>query len=339
MSGPRDVIEHVIAAISPASEAQAEGARQRLRGEAEPGSLADLAVRLAAARHAPSPRTDRKAVVVVLADHGVADPGLDLGDAHPAVVLARAIESGQAALAAAARAAGARGLVVDAGLTTRAALPSDVVRLSAGRGAADITREPAMTPVDALHALQSGIALVTALADDGLDVLALGHVAPGAEVASAAVVALLTGASAADVSVPGDVPDVSAALRCTEVHGTLVHGTGVQGIEGVLEVLAAVGGPDLALIAGLILGAASMNVPVVLEDHGTSAAALAAARMAPAVRGYLIAAHGGTRPAHRRAMAALGLAPLFSLGLGSGEGAGAALALGLVDGAARLLRS
>lgn len=320
----RAVLDHVVASISPPSAAQAEGARARLGRDAEPGSLADLAVRLAAARHAPAPRTDRKALVIVLADHGCADPGVDLGDAHPAVIAARAIDAADAAVAAGARAAGARIVLVDAGLATGAALPPSVIRLSAGRGAADITREPAMTPVEALLALQSGIALGTALADDGLDVLALGHVAPGAEVASAALVAALLSLPPADVALPADVPDVTAAMvQCTS--------------RMPVEALAAVGGPDLALMVGLILAAASGSVPVVLEDHGTSAAALVAARLAPDVAGYLIAAHGGTRPAHRRAIAALGLAPLFALGLGSGEGAGAALALGLVDGAARML--
>jgi nicotinate-nucleotide--dimethylbenzimidazole phosphoribosyltransferase len=295
-------------------------------GTPDPGSLAELAIRLAAARHAPAPRTDRKAVVVVLADHGTADPGVDLGTAHPAVVAAHAIESGEAAVAAAARAAGAKVVVVDAGLTTRAALPASAIKLSAGRGAADITREPAMTIVDTLLAVQSGIALGTALADEGLDLLALGHVAPGAEVAAAAVIATLTGTSVDEVAAPNDRADVAAALAQVGAERDPLH------------VLALVGGPDLALITGLVLAAASTDIPVVLDDDATSAAALVAARLAPNAAGYLIAAHGGTRPAHRRALAALGLAPLFALGLGSGEGAGAALALGLVDGAARLLR-
>lgn len=325
----RELLDHLIASISPASAAQAEGARHKVSPDAspEPGSLAELAVRLAAARHTPTPRTDRKVIVVVLAEHGVAHPGVDLADGHPAVVAARAIDTGDAALATAARAAGARVMVIDAGLTTRAALPASVVRMSSGRGAADITREPAMTVVDVLLAIQAGIALGTALGDDGLDVLGLGHVAPGAEVASAAITAMLTGASLDEVAVPADREDVAAALAS---HA---------GAREPLEVLAAVGGPDLALLTGLILAAASMDVPVVLEDHGTAAAALVAARLAPAAAGYLIAAHGGTRPSHRRALAALGLAPLFTLGLGSGEGIGAALALGLVDGAARLLRA
>jgi len=325
----RAVLEHVIASISPASAAQAEGARQRVGRDPEVGSLAELAVRLAAARHAPTPRTTRKVLAVVLADHGCADPGVDLGDAHPAVIAARAIDAGDAALATAARAAGARVVLIDAGLSTRAPLPASVIAMSSGRGAADVTREAGMTIVDALLAAQAGIALGTALGDDGLDLLALGHAGPGVEIASAAVIALLTGASVEQVAIPADREDVAATLA--RHHDEAVG-------DEPLAVLASVGGPDLALLAGLILAAASMNVPVVLDDHATSAAALIAARLAPHAAGYLIAAHGGSRPAHRRALAALGLAPLFALGLGSGEGAGAALALGLVDGAASLLR-
>jgi nicotinate-nucleotide--dimethylbenzimidazole phosphoribosyltransferase len=87
----------------------------------------------------------------------------------------------------------------------------------------------------------------------------------------------------------------------------------------------------------MILAAASMDVAVVLDDHATSAAALIACTLAPATAGYLVAAHGGTQPSHRRALAALGLTPLFELGLARGEGTGAALALPLIDGAAALI--
>jgi nicotinate-nucleotide--dimethylbenzimidazole phosphoribosyltransferase len=86
-----------------------------------------------------------------------------------------------------------------------------------------------------------------------------------------------------------------------------------------------------------VLGAAAINLPVVLDDHATSAAALLAHRLAPAVAGYLIGSHGGRSPNHRRALRELGLEPVFELGLAHGEGTGAALTLPLVDAAAALL--
>jgi nicotinate-nucleotide--dimethylbenzimidazole phosphoribosyltransferase len=315
------VLDHVIAAISPASEAQALAARTRL-GDAEPGSLAALAIQLAAARHAPRPRLARKAIAVVLGDHGVADPGIDLGADHPTVVAATALAGSDTALAEVARRLGARVTLVDAGMAV-ARGPAALVRV--GRGASgDLRAGAAQTPVEVVMSIEAGIALATALADDGLDVLALGAIGLGAELASAAIVAALTGAEAMTVARGADDQAcVQAALAMTATRP--------------LEVLAAFGGGDTAVLVGLILAAASMDVPIVLDDHATSAAALVATRLAPAVTGYLIAAHGGTYPAHRRALAALGLTPLFELGLARGEGTGAALALALIDAAAALI--
>ena len=319
---PRSVIEHVVASISPASDAQAAAARDRIGASAD-GTLAALAVGLAAARHAPRPRVDRKAVVVVLGDHGVADPGIDLGATHPTAVTAAAIADGSAALTEVARRAGARVLLVDAGAT--GPLPRTAVGI--GRGpAADVTRGPALTVVDAVLAVEAGIAVAIALADDGLDVLALGAAGLGAEIGSAALVAALTGAAPSAVARAGDADAVAAALAANPLTR-----------PEPLEALATFGGGDHAALTGMILAAASMDVPVVLDDHATSAAALAAVALAPAVAGYLVAAHGGTQPSHRRALAALGLSPLFELGLARGEGTGAALALALVDGAAGLV--
>jgi nicotinate-nucleotide--dimethylbenzimidazole phosphoribosyltransferase len=88
---------------------------------------------------------------------------------------------------------------------------------------------------------------------------------------------------------------------------------------------------------GLLLGAASINIPVVLDDHGTSAAALVAARLSPAAAGYVIALHSGSTPGHRRALEELAIAPHLELGLAQGEGTGACLVLPFIDAAAQLL--
>ncbi|MBA3819779.1 MAG: nicotinate-nucleotide--dimethylbenzimidazole phosphoribosyltransferase, partial [Deltaproteobacteria bacterium] len=104
---------------------------------------------------------------------------------------------------------------------------------------------------------------------------------------------------------------------------------------GGLEQLAAFGGAETAVLAGLILGAASINVPVILDGYATGAAALVAVALAPAAAGYLIAAHAGAFT-QRRILAHLGLAPVFEVGLGHGEGTGAAMVLPLVDQVAAL---
>src|SRR4029079_13427822 len=96
-------------------------------GDGADGTLAALAARLAAARHAPRPRVDRKAIVGVLGDHGVADPGIELGAAHPTAVAASALADGSAALTEVARRTGARVLLIDAGAT--GPVPATAVRV------------------------------------------------------------------------------------------------------------------------------------------------------------------------------------------------------------------
>jgi nicotinate-nucleotide--dimethylbenzimidazole phosphoribosyltransferase len=173
-----------------------------------------------------------------------------------------------------------------------------------------------MTVVDASLALEAGIALAVSLADAGLDVLAVGAIGVGADVASAALLGAALGAPPTGL---GDAGAEQAGARGAALAGA-----------GALERLAALGGPDTAVLAGLMLGAASMNVPIVLDGYATGAAALAAAAFAPAVAGSLVAAHLGSFT-HPRILAHLGLAPLFEVGLGHGEGTGAAMVLPLID--------
>ncbi len=319
MSDPR-VLRHVVESITPASAAHAEGARQNV-ARANLPLLERLAIALGGAQHTARPRGAHKRILVCAGDHGVGDPGIALGPAHPTIVAATAIADGSAAVAQIARASSAPLVLVDAGVREPAAMPPDGISL--GRGPSrDLTREPALTVVDAALALEAGIALVTSLHEGSLDVLALGAIGIGAEVAAEALLAAAT----RQVPALGDPVAEAAAARGVELAD-----------EGALELLAAFGGPETGVLAGAILAAASTNVPVILDGHATGAAALIAARLAPAVRGYLIAAHAG-QLAQPRILAHLGLAPLFEVGLGHGEGAGAAMALALIDQVAAIAR-
>jgi nicotinate-nucleotide--dimethylbenzimidazole phosphoribosyltransferase len=318
MSDPR-VLRHVIEAITPASEAHAEGARLHVASAGTP-LLERIAMALAGAQHAPRPRTERRTILVVAGDHGVGDPGIALGTAHPTVIAAHAIADGTAAVTQVARTARAPIVLVDAGVREPAAMPSTTIAL--GRGpTADLTREPAMSIVDAALGLEAGIALAISLSESGLDVLAVGALGVGAEVASAALLGAATGLAPTGL---GD--EVAEAAGATGA---------AHAADGPLERLAAFGGPETAVLAGAMLAAASMNIPIVLDGYATGAAALVAASLAPAVTGYFVAAHAGTFT-HARLLAHLGLVPVFEVGLGHGEGTGAAMALPLLDQVAAL---
>jgi nicotinate-nucleotide--dimethylbenzimidazole phosphoribosyltransferase len=313
MSDPR-VLRHVLDAITPASRAHGEAARRQVAAANAP-VLERLAVALGGAQHTAHPRADRRLIVVCAGDHGVGDPGIALGAAHPTVVAAHAIAGGSAALAQVARASRAPIVLVDAGVREPAAMPASAVAL--GRGPSrDLLAGPAMTVVDAALALEAGIALAVSLAEDGLDVLAVGALGVGADVASAALLGAALGA-----------PPTGLGDPVAEAAGG--SGAALAGASA-LELLAAFGGPETGVLAGVLLAAASTHVPVILDGYATGAAALVAAALAPRVTGYLIAAHAGafTQP---RILAHLGLPPVFEVGLGHGEGTGAAMVLPLID--------
>lgn len=330
-TAPHDVLDHIRSAIGAASAAQAAAARQRLVDrfgrDHDLGALGLVAERLCAARHSPHPAVADKVVVVCAADHGVADPGVDLGDSNPTLVALRHLASGRAAVNAAARTAGARVVLVDCGVRGAESYPpgEGVIDLRLGDGSADFTQGPAMTEVSAVMAVQTGIALLFSLADQGLDVLAVGQLGWGSQPVSAAVVAAVTEMANAELD-PADADAVSAALAANPVD-----------TDDPIAILTRLGGFDLGVLTGLILGAASINLPVVLDDHATSAAALLACRLEPSVAGYLIGSHAGTSPSHRRALHELGVTVIFDLGLAHGEGTGAALTLPLIDSAAALI--
>ncbi len=320
MSDPA-VLRHVIDAITPASIAHGEAARRRVAAAGVP-VLEHLARAIGAAQHTARPRTARRAVVVCAGDHGVGDPGIALGPAHPTVVAAHAIADGSAALAQLARAGHAPIVLVDAGTREPSELPASAIRL--GRRPSDhLMAGPAMTVVDAALSLEAGIALAVALADEApreIDLIAVGAIGVGSDVASAALLGAATG-----------TPPTGLADPLAEAAGARGAGMARPGAQAsALELLAAFGGPETGVLAGLMLAAASTNIPVILDSYATGAAALIAAALAPNAAGYLVAAHAGSFT-HTRILAHLGLHPAFEVGLGHGEGTGAAMTLALID--------
>lgn len=309
------ILDHVIASIGDASEASGTAARARM-STANADMLDRLAYALGAAQHSSRPRGTQRKIVVAIGDHGVGDPGITLGTEHPTVLAAREIADGTAALCQVARSGTTTPiLLVDAGAREPSHMPQIAVPL--GRGAThDLMHEPAMTIVDAVLGLEAGIALAMSLAEPTLDVVALGALGVGAEVSSSALLGSITKRPVFGLS--DDIAEAASVRGAT------------AGKLGALELLATFGGSETAVLAGLILGCASINIPVILDSYATGSAALVAAQLAPPVVGYLIAAHRGSFT-HPAILEQLGLRPIFEVGLGYGEGTGAAMVLPLVD--------
>jgi nicotinate-nucleotide--dimethylbenzimidazole phosphoribosyltransferase len=131
------------------------------------------------------------------------------------------------------------------------------------------------------------------------------------------------------------IDDATFARKLAAVCAALTRHP--PGPHDPLDTLARLGGFEIAGLAGVVLGCAAETVPVVLDGFITSAAALAAVRLAPDAAGYLIASHRSVEKGHPAVLAALGTEPVLDLNLRLGEGTGAALAMGLIDAALRIL--
>jgi nicotinate-nucleotide--dimethylbenzimidazole phosphoribosyltransferase len=312
------------------------------------GRVLELGRQLCAVQQTLRPSAQPAALLVLAADHGVAAEGVS---AYPQEVTGQMLANflrGGAAINVLARRQGARLLVVDMGvmsppdgapIDSRCSFVSDQ---AVTRGAANFLRGPALTPAQALQALDTGRRVVAErLVAEGVRVVALGEMGIANTTSASALTAALTGLPAATVTGRGTGVDDAGWQRKVEVidRALALHFPSGRGkAVDPLAALAAVGGLEIAGLVGAALEGAAHRMLVVLDGFISSVAGLIALRLEPEVRGYLVAAHRSVEAGHRAVLEALDLVPLLDLGLRLGEGSGAALALNLIQCAADIMR-
>jgi nicotinate-nucleotide--dimethylbenzimidazole phosphoribosyltransferase len=320
-----DELSGTLARIGPADPLARSAARVALDAKTKPrgslGRLEELACVISGIRGTATPGRVHAAVVVAAADHGVASEQVS---AYPQEVTAQMLanfDNGGSAVCILAREARAQLRIVDAGV---------------GAPTANIANGPAMSRNEALQHIEQGITLADELAENSVNVVALGEMGIGNTTSAAALVASLLHVEPALVCGRGTGIDDDGLLRKLDVVQRALHANRVDSADPV-GVLAALGGFEIALLCGVALGAAANRQVVVLDGFITAAAALVAVRLAPTTVDSMIAAHLSTEPGHRVALKALQLEPLLDLGLRLGEGSGAALVLPLLDASLAIL--
>jgi nicotinate-nucleotide--dimethylbenzimidazole phosphoribosyltransferase len=300
------------------------------------GVLEDLAQRLAVLQRTELPAIPRKAIVLMAGDHGVTAQGVS---AYPSEVTAQMVANfatGGAAINQLAKHCRARVVVVDIGVANPLPVSAGVVHARVADGTADMSVGAAMTREQALAAIRVGIEQVAALAAEGLDVVGTGDMGIGNTAASAAIASVLTGVDPADVVGPGTgLDDAGVRHKADVVRRAIAVNT--PDPSDALDTLAKVGGLEIAGLAGVVIGAASLGIPVVSDGFISGAATLAALRLAPAVRPWVFASHRSAEPGHRVVLEALGLRPVLQLDMRLGEGTGGALAMEIMDAACAVM--
>ncbi|MGA8113686.1 MAG: nicotinate-nucleotide--dimethylbenzimidazole phosphoribosyltransferase [Actinocatenispora sp.] len=301
------------------------------------GVLEDVSVRLAGLTGQCPPKPPVPAVVAVFAaDHGVHAQKVTPWPQEVTGQMVASMRAGRAVVNAFARQVGAAVRTVDVGVAGQLPPGDDLVDAKVRAGTADMTEGPAMTRDEAVTAVEVGIRLATELVDAGHGLLVTGDMGIANTTASAALIAVLTGADPAEVTGRGTGIDDAMHDHKIEVVRRALRRHRPDRADPV-EVLACVGGLEHAALAGFVLGAAAARTPVVLDGVIAGAAALVAAALAPDSTAAMIAGHRSVEPGHRIALRELGLRPLLDLDLRLGEGTGALLAVPLVQAAARTL--
>jgi nicotinate-nucleotide--dimethylbenzimidazole phosphoribosyltransferase len=339
-SRPATATADLISRVVPVDEGARVAAAESVAALATPpgalGRLGDLTPVLAAicGRATPLPIV-RPGLVVAAADHGVQLHGVSPYPQEVTALMVRTFCEGRGTANVLADTVGADVLVLDVGVAGDVAHHPALRSRRVRAGTRDLTVGPAMTHDECLEAIVAGAETAQELLDAGVDLLITGDMGIGNTTASAALVATFTGADPAAVTGRGAGADDVTFERKRAIVAAAVARHG--GDDDPWRRLAGLGGLEHAALVGVLLAGAAARVPVLLDGVIADAAAVVAARLAPAVGGYLIAGHRSTEPGAAAALGHLGLEPLLDLDLRLGEGTGALLAVPIVRAASSLL--
>ena len=282
------------------------------------------------------PRPTRKTIFTMAGDHGIARKGVS---AYPPEVTPQMVLNflrGGAGINVLARHVGARVVVVDCGIAADLEAQPGLVVRKVAYGTNDMSEGPAMTRAQAIESIELGVACVEDEMKAGLGLIGTGDMGIGNTSPSTAMLAAFTGRPVTEIIGRGTgVDDERLAEKQRMIEQALA--VNQPDADDPLDVLAKVGGFEIGAIAGLCLAGARRRIPVVVDGFISTAGALLATRLQPAVKDYLLSAHKSTERGHVAMLRELGIKPILDLQLRLGEGTGAALAMGLVEAGVRIL--
>lgn len=333
-------IAATIRSIKPLNEFAMKEAQLRLDCLTKPlGSLAVLetmARQFAGVVGQSLPKPPQKAIVLMAADHGVAVEGVS---AFPPEVTEQMVYNfvrGGAGINVLAKHAGARLILVDVGVKNTLSADAPIRHCKISPGTQNMRLGAAMSREDAIRAIHIGIDIASELAREGINAVALGEMGIGNTTASSAITSVLTGKPVSSVVGRGTgisadfvnhkIQVIAEAIACNHPNP-----------QDAIDVLAKVGGLEIAALAGVVLGAAANGMAVMLDGFISSAAVLAAYHLSVSVRPYLMASHLSEEPGHAAILEVLGIQPCLHLNMRLGEGTGAALGLTLLDAAVKII--
>ena len=299
------------------------------------GRLEEVAMKFAVAVGTSRPVLEKKKVFCFAADHGVAEEGVSAFPAEVTPQMVYNMLNGGAAINVLARHAGADLDVVDIGVNHDFPDHPGLRQRKVRKASSNMAKGPAMSLDETLQAVMIGVSLAREAHADGYHLLATGEMGIANTTPATALFAVLLDLPVESITGRGTGIDnekldhkISVIKRAIEVNG--------NNLATPLDVLSSIGGLEIAGICGLILGAASVGMPVVVDGFISSAGAVTAMKLSCKVSDYLFFSHLSNEQGHKRIMSKIGARPILDLDLRLGEGTGAALAMQVIEGAVKI---
>lgn len=336
-----DLLNERIAMIRPPDQKMEAAALDRLANQARPkgslGIMEPLAARLAGIAGKIDIRFDRKVIVTCAGDHGIVEEGVSLFPQEVTSQMVYNFVNGGASVSVLADHAGVEVRVADIGVNFDFEPDLPIFHKKVRKGTDNFAKGPAMTREDAIAGIGAGIQMVDELVSEApVHLLGTGDMGIGNTSPSTAIIAAFSGLPVRSLTGRGtgvDDEGLTRKIRAIEA-GLRVNRPDPS---DPIDVLAKVGGFEIAALAGLVIGGAACGIPVVCDGLISTAGALIACELAPGAGAYLFASHNSQEVGHRFMHERLGLVPLIDLQFRLGEGTGAAIAMELMDAATRIL--
>lgn len=326
-------LESTIKAIRPLCSQSMQQAKDYFSSIAIPlgslGHLQDAIIQIAGIQQCTHPQISKRSVAVFCADNGVVAQGVTQCGQEVTAIVTENLSRGQTSVCRMAEHTGVRVLPVDIGVACDVT-GEHILSRKIAYGTKDMSQQPAMTCAECVKALETGIEISELCKNDGDTLVAVGEMGIGNTTSSAAVTAVLTGKSPTETTGYGaGLSNAGLARKIAAIEQAIA--VNHPNPEDPIDVLAKVGGFDLAGITGFYLGAAAQRLPIIADGVITAAAALSAVRICPTVRDYILFSHQSSEPASKILLQVLRAQPFISAQMHLGEGTGAVAAIALLD--------
>lgn len=330
------LLQQTIEQIKSTNQANYDEAMNYIDSLAKPpkslGKLEKIAAQLAAINGGKFPMFDKKAVIVCAGDHGVCDEGVTTNPQSVTVFQTLGFPKGTTGVCAIAKSVGATVVPVDVGVMEDLPADAGVILKKVKYGTDNMRKGPAMSREEAIRAIEVGIEVANEQIANGVNLLATGEMGIGNTTPSAAILAVLEGVDPDEVTGFGaGVGEGGVAYKAQVIREAIALNKPNK--DDVIDVLAKVGGLEIAAMAGVTLAAAANSVPIVIDGYISTVSACIAAELNGAVKDYIIPSHASEEPGARIAATRLGVEPMLHMNMRLGEGSGAVLAFPIVEAA------